>query len=161
MKFTKIKIKSEEGKDRVHLEWENPKGQDRDELSIDSCDKPAPTFHEALQALAGDVVEMCELPPDSINRIIVKGVSLSYGGEKDVMGCTITATMKLMKSNAPLNLNTPHKAEDFYAKTGDPKQLLDPDCVRRIKKLIFQAENFVSGERAQLDAFAGKETASV
>jgi len=128
-RFLKIKVKSEDGKNRIHLEFERPKGGDYDQYMMTSGDAPAPSFHEALQALAQDVV-----------------------------GATITATMRLMESNAPLNLNTPHKAEDFYAETGDPKQLLDPACARRLRVLIIEAEQFVRGIRRQIDAFAGAMT---
>ena len=155
MRFIKIKVKSEDGKNRIHLEFERPKGGDYDQYMLNSIDAPAPSFHDALQALAQDVVELCELPDDYWHRIIVKGVSFSYGGEQEVMGATITATMRLMESNAPLNLNTPHKAEEPYAETGDPKQLLDPACARRLHMLIIEAEQFVKGVRQQIDAFAG------
>jgi hypothetical protein len=155
-RFLKIKVaKTDAGKDRMHLEYENRNGSEWDQLSLNSGDKPAPSFHAALQALAQDVVELCELPLDYRERLIVKSVSFSYGGEAQVMGATITAQMALRKSNAPLLLNTPHKAKDFYAETGDPKQLLDPECVERLEALMIEADDFINGVRAQIDAFAG------
>jgi len=150
MRFLKIKAMCEDGKDKVYLEWEVPNGSDFDHFMLKSNDKPAPEFHEALQALAQDMVEMCELSDDDKDRVMVRSVSLNYGGEKQVMGATISGFKKLMKSNAPLNLNTPNKAEDFYAETGDPKQLLDPQCVERLRHLIDCAEDFRAGVRAQV-----------
>ena len=155
-RFLKIKVETKDFRDRIRLEFEKKNGQAWDEFMMNSNDKPAPSFHVALQALAQDVLEMCELPLDYRERIVVKGVSFSYGGEKEVMGVTITATMRLMDSNVPLNLNTPHKAEEPYAETGDPKQLLDPACVRRILALSIEAEQFIRGVRLQTDMFAGK-----
>lgn len=156
-RFKKIKVaKTDAGKDRIHLEYEQRNGADWDELVFNSADKPAPEFHDALQALIPDVVELCEFPDDYRERMIVKSVSFSYGGEKQVMGATITAQMKLFKSNPPLILNTPHKAEDFYADEGDPKQLLDEATVRKLEVLMIEAEQFIAGKRQQLDAFAGK-----
>ncbi len=155
-RFLKIKAVSEDGRDKIYLEFEKPNGGDYDNFIIKSNDKPAPSFHTALQALAQDVIEMCELPVDYRERIVVKGVSFSYGGEKEVMGATLTAIMKLEDSVVPLNLNTPHKAREFYAKDGDPRQLLDSACARRLDALIIEAEQFVRGVRQQTDMFAGQ-----
>lgn len=158
LKFTKIKVstkdagKNDTGKNRIHLEWKSPKGSDKDDHMLNSADKAAPSFHEALQALSQDVIEMCELPDDYRKRIIVKSVSLSH--TDGIIGATITATMELEDSNSPLNLNAPHKFEEAISEPGDPKQILDPACSRRIHMLIIEAEQFVKGVRQQIDAFA-------
>jgi hypothetical protein len=154
MRFIKIKAMTDEGKDKIYIEYENPNGSNFDSFVIKSNDKAAPSFYEALQGLGKDVVDMCEFQDSDIALTLVRGVSFSYGGDDDTMGATITATKKLLNSNAPLNINTPHKAEKFYSGSGDPKQLLDPDCVRRLKVLIEEAAQFVGGVRAQLDVFA-------
>jgi len=161
-RFRKIKVAKSEAtaRDRIVMEFEKPNGPEFDEYALTSGDKAAPEFHTALQALAQDVVEMCELPDDYRQRIVVKSVSLSYGGENSVMGATITAQMMLKKSNPPLMLNTPHKAEDYYAESGDPKQLLDPACMRRIHALIIEAEQFIDGKREQTDMFAKSDRAA-
>jgi len=72
------------------------------------------------------------------------------------VGAVIIASMLLFRSNTSLNLNTPHKTEDFYGETGDEKQLLNPTCVSRLNRLIDEAEDYVKGIRAQGDLFNQK-----
>ena len=155
LRFLKVKLKVELEKIRVHVEWERKNGIGWDELLLTTADRPMQSFHEAMQALRQDVIEMCELPLDYSDRIIVKGVSFSYGGDAEVMGATVTAAMELKYSNVPLNINTPFKAEKPYSEGGaDPKQLLDPACVRRLYALAIEAERYVNGDREQMDLFA-------
>lgn len=151
-------IKIEYAKFKVTLEWEvkNKKG-DWDQYTMTCSDEPLPAFKEALADLNQDLLEMCELPDNYLTRIVVTGVSFSYGGEKEVMGATVTGQVHLNKSNVALNLNTPHKIEEFYADDGDPKQLLTEDCVERLKELTTQAEAYIDGERAQGELFKDPE----
>lgn len=154
MRFQKIKV-TKEGK--IHIEYEIENSKDgMDEFSMTCSDEPKPEFTSALKDLAQDVLDMCELPEEYITRVIVTGVSFSYGGETEVMGATLIAQMKLHKSNVNLNLITPHKIEEFYSDQGDPAQLLGEECVGRIKELIDQAGDYVRGIRAQGQLF-GKE----
>ena len=151
VRFLKIKV-TKDGKIGIIYELRNK--EQWDEYSMTSSDKAKPSFHEALQALTEDIVDMCELPNNYQDRIIVKGVSFSYGGEKEVMGATIIAQMQLRRSNVPLNLNTPHKAEEPYGEgEGDPAQLLSDSCIRRLETLMEEAEDFMKGIRAQVDMF--------
>lgn len=162
IRFTKIKVaksdKTETIKIRIEYEVKNASKNEWDEMVLTSSDEAKESFHEALQALSIDVVEMCELPEDYKERVIVRSVSFSYGGKNDTMGATITATMKLLRSNVPLNINTPHKIEEFYSDEGDEAQLLSEDCVHRLYELGYQAELFMKGERAQIPLFV--ETAA-
>jgi hypothetical protein len=121
-----------------------------DDYSFTCSEKPRLEFNQALEALAPHVVEMCELPDSYLNRIEVRGVSFSYGGDKEVMGATISASMKLDKSNQNLNLNTPHKASDSYNEyPADPKQLLSDGCVDALDEFISEVSAYIRGERAQ------------
>ena len=66
------------------------------------------------------------------------------------MGATISAQMKLNKSNQNLNLNTPHKASDSYSDApADPKQLLPDKCIDALTELCREVELYIRGERAQ------------
>ena len=153
MRFKKIKVTSDE---KISIQYEVQRDTLFDEFSFTTLDKALPTFHEALQALKEDVREMCELPEEYQERIFVKGVSFSYGGENEVMGATIIAQMHLKESNVPLNLCTPYKASEPYSDGGvDPKTLLSDDCVKRLWDLTEEAKNFVQGVRAQGNLFAG------
>jgi hypothetical protein len=154
MRFKKIKM-TKEGKIQMEYEIKNQKGG-MDEFSFSCFEEPKPSFIEALKDLAQDALDICELPDDYLSRIRISGISLSYGGENETMGCIITAQMILYKSNAALNLNTPHKIEEFYGETGDESQLLSKSCVGRIKTLIDEAGKYAKGIRAQGNLFDQK-----
>lgn len=125
-----------------------------DEYSITCSDRARPEFYEALKNLSPHVVEMCELPEGYLGRIKVRGVSFSYGGEKEVMGATITAQMKLNHSNCDLNLNTPHKASDSYSDSApDENQLLSAHCIDALETLCGECELYINGDRAQSNLF--------
>lgn len=150
MRFKKISTTKD---NKINLIYEIERAGQYDEFSMTSSSPAKDSFHDSLQALVEDVIDMCELPEKYAERIIVKGISFSYGGERQVMGAVITAQMLLKKSVVPLNLNTPHKTEEFYAKDGDPKQILSGDCVERLLLLKKEAEDYVKGERLQTDMF--------
>jgi hypothetical protein len=156
MRFTKIKY----SKDRVRLEYEtqNHKG-DWDQYSLACSDIPRPGFKEALNALAQDVIQLCELPDEYITRILITGVSLSYGGPSETLGATIISQMALNHSNVNLNLNTPHKPSEPYSEGGDIFQCLSQECIERLTYLMLEAEDYVKGNRAQGDLFVDKEKA--
>lgn len=151
MRFKKIKM-TREGKIQMEYEIKNSKGG-LDEFSFSCVDEPKASFVNALNDLRPDVLEMCELPDDYLNRIRVSGVSFSFGGENETMGAVLIASMVLYKSNVALNLNTPHKTEDFYGETGDENQLLSSECVSRLNRLTEEAEDYVKGIRAQGNLF--------
>ncbi len=149
-RIRKIKLSDE----KVKIEYEILAGDKiKEEYSLTSIDKPLPSFSKAMQVLAQSVVEICELPDIDINHITVYGVSFSYGGEKQVMGAVITAQKKLKKTDAPLNLNTPHKTEDFYGETGNASQLLDDLTVDKLYAVMEEAKKYIDGERKQGDLF--------
>ena len=150
IRFKKIKARKD---GKLRLEYEVNNNGKWDEYTLNCSDEPKAAYTEAMAALAQDVIEMCELPVDYKDRITVTGVSFSHGGEKEVMGAVITAQMNLRHSNQPLNLNTPHKAEEYYGETGDALQLLDEACVRRLTILQEEAEDYVNGTRAQVEMF--------
>jgi hypothetical protein len=150
VRFKKISITKG---NKINLIYEIERAGQYDEFSITSLSPAKDSFHDAMKALVEDVVDMCELPEKHAERIIVKGVSFSYGGERQVMGAVIISQMLLKKSNMSLNINTPHKTEEFYAKDGDPKQILNGDCVERLLALKKEAEAYVAGERMQVDMF--------
>lgn len=152
IRFKKIKVTSEQKITLVYEQENN--NRTMDEYSMTCSDKARPEFYSAMKDLAPHVIEMCELPNNYLERIDVRGVSFSYGGEKEVMGATITAQMMLNKSNCNLNLNTPHKASESYSDgDGDPKQLLSCECVDALKTLCAEAQLYIEGDRAQTKLF--------
>ncbi|CAG0945174.1 hypothetical protein ANRL1_02181 [Anaerolineae bacterium] len=155
MRFLKIKFK--DGKVFIEYEVKRQDDKDPDQFSFSSADSPQPSFPAALQALAEDVVEMCELAETDTVKIEVKGVSFSYGGADEIMGATIVAQKRLRYSNTALNLNTPHKASEPYSEGGDESLCLTDDCTKRLTRLMDEAKQYIEGVRAQMDLFALKE----
>jgi len=126
-------------------------------------EQPAPPPPPALDppkpwkaALAPDVIKMCELPEDYLDRITVRSVSFSYGGPDGTMGATISAGMHLEESYQDLNLNTPHKASAMYNPDtpDDEMQLLSSDCIERLEALQEECEAYIKGDRAQGSLFS-------
>lgn len=153
-RYTKIKY-SDKG---VYIAYQQGAGF-VNEYTAKCTEEPAPNFLEALKDLRQFVIEMCELPEDYIDRITVKSVSLNYGGEADTMGATISASMELYNSNAPLNINTPNKPEMPYNpdQEWDEKNCLTEECVFAIRKLVLVAEEYLSGVRQQTSLFEQSE----
>lgn len=152
-----IRIRKIKLSEKVEIKYEVLEGDKvKEEYSLTCIDKPLPSFTDAILVLAQSVVEICELPYEDIDCITVSGVSFSYGGEKQVMGVVIAAQKKLKKTDAPLNLNTPHKIEDFYGEpTGSASQLLDDETRDKLYAVTEEAKMYIEGERQQEDLFKG------
>ena len=153
MRIKKIKVTSDK---KVNVSYEQmSKTGMWDEYTFSCSEAPRPELLTVLSKLAPHVIEMCELPESYVSKIDVRSVSFSYGGEKEVMGATITSQMKLDNSNCNLNLNTPHKASDSYSDApADYKQLLSDDCITDLEKLCEEVKLYIGGERAQAKLFA-------
>lgn len=152
MRFKKIKITSDK-KISIIYEQQSKNGF-YDEYSMTCSEEARPEFYKAMNGLAVFVIDMCELPKEYLERITIRGVSFSYGGDKEVMGATISAGMRLDNSYSGLNLNTPHKASDSYSDNDpDPMQVLDDKCVEALDRLCEEAELYVDGDRAQMQLF--------
>lgn len=142
-RFTKIKYDG--SKVRLEYELTRPRGGDPDEFVYVCSDRPLPSFPEALQALDVDVCHICEFPSSEAAKLAVRGVSIGY--EDDVPGLCITALRSVMTANSPLILNTPYLPE--RPRTSDPSGYRLPhETVRRLKKVIAEANRYLDGERA-------------
>lgn len=152
MRIKKAKVTKE---NKVLLVYEQrSKTGGWDEYSLTCSEEAKPSFYRAMDDLKVDVIEMCELPESYLERIKVRGVSFSYGGECDVMGATISAAMELKDSYPNLNINTPHKASQMYSEAPpDEMQLLSSDCIGRLDDLKTECQAYIKGERAQTKLF--------
>lgn len=152
MRIKKVKFSSDE---KIHLSYEVKSTSGKiSEFTLVSSEKAAPSFYQTLQKLRNSVLELCELPSNEESKIHVSGVSFSFAGDNDTMGAVITAQRRLSNSNAPLNLNTPHKAVEPYGDgKADAKQLLPDECIDVLNGLIDEAEAYIEGKREQTDLF--------
>ncbi len=147
LRFTKIKFDGA----KVRLEYERlRKSGDPDEFVLYSADAPTPEFQAVIQALAVDVVSICELIPSDTERMQVRGVTLSH--TNDVMGVVITALKSVSMANSPLVLNTPHLPETSYS-DDDSAPTWPTGMGERIAALEVQASLYLNGTRAQGDLF--------
>lgn len=148
LRFTKIKYDGS----KVRLEYEKVrKDGDPDEFVLHSSDKPDPAFDAALQALAVDVVTICELIPSDTERLKVRGVTLTH--TNDILGVVVTALKTLNTSNAPMVINTPHLPSESYSDNED-EPTTPTGMWERLVVLEAEALRYLNGERAQGDLFA-------
>lgn len=159
MKIKKIKVgfKKSSNKNELSIDnfmdikitYEKTSKQSEDEITSKSGDMPLQSFFNIWNGLRVWVNHICEID-DSSDTVKLTGVSLSWGGENETMGCVLTAQKDLEFSSAPLNLNTPHKIEDFYSQNGgDENQLMDRKMVKQVEELIEETLKYLRGDRAQ------------
>jgi hypothetical protein len=152
VQFTKIK-RTNTG---IELHYRVKKADNKyDILSLVCPENPLPSFIQAFMDLRRHLLLICEIPIDKeiIERSHVKGATLTYSGDDDILGAVISGILKLMHSNSPLVLNTPHKNTDYPGDMGDPKTLMDEDCADALETLITEAEKYLNGDRAQEELF--------
>jgi hypothetical protein len=143
MTVTKFKLK----KDEVFVAYSRPIGDKHENHEFTCDEKPLPALMDALKDLAQDVVDICELSPDTLKSITVTGVSFSW--TDDIMGATIIARRKLKSHTIPLQLNTPHTPERPYAKNSKTAPFLTKECTLRLRSLLDEVEKYINGDRAQ------------
>lgn len=157
IRMKKVKVTKD---DKIMMMYEKLVRGNWDEYQFTSSERAKPDFYNAIKKLAPHVIELCELPEDYLDRIMVRGVSFSYGGMEEVMGATISAAMKLDRSNCDLNLNTPHKPSAPYnPEQEEPMddQCLSDQCIACLENLCFEAEDYIDGDRAQINLFAATD----
>jgi hypothetical protein len=146
-RFTKIKYDG--AKVRIEYEVER-EGKEPDEYSLFSADAPSTSFQAALGALREDVIAICELPADQMDKLHIRGVSISH--TNGIMGACITALKTVQTANAPLVLNSPHLPSAPYS--DNPEPVLPPETCERLRALMAEAQKYIDGERAQGNLFA-------
>jgi hypothetical protein len=147
-RFTKIKYDG--SKVRIEYEVTREPGKDPDEYTVFSADAPMPSFIDAMNALAQDVIAVCELPADQIDKLKIRGVSLTH--TNDILDACITALKVVKTANAPLVLNTPHLPAEGYS--DNPDEPVMPSWMgARLEAVSDEAQRYIDGERAQASLF--------
>lgn len=164
MAQTRIKKVKLVGGDKIVLEFEKPVQEGFfDQYRIVSEEPAAPSFYDAMKALAVHAAELCELPESYAKRLTVKCVAYTFKGEEQVMGATMTAAMDLHRTKGAITLNTPHKPSRPYeinAKEPYGDKALSATCVAALWELERQAKLYINGLRGQvtLDFDSAKKT---
>lgn len=134
--------------DTVTIHYTDVRGDYADEIVLESNEQPLQSFRDALQALALEVAEWCELPDEACEDLEIRGVS--YTWKHEVMGATVTALRGLRRCASPLVLNCPHKTVEPYS-GDDVSCCLSGSQVDALRALEREAERYIAGERAQME----------
>jgi hypothetical protein len=145
------KIVSKKTRITITYEMLNSKSE-WDEHTLTGCDEPRVEFSKAWSGLSHHFIDICELPPEFVNKASVTSITLSYSGEDDVMGATISGNIRLVNSDCPLNITTPHKPSRPYSE-GAQAHILTGDCVKVIREIEREAFVYIAGIRMQQDLF--------
>lgn len=148
MRFKKIRWNQKE----VMLKWTTESSGETHEHELTATQEPHADLDTALQALASDVLNVCELDAP-LEDVRVQSVSLSFSETTGLRGAVVTALKPVAIANAPVVLNTPHLAEDGEQAKG----VMPPGMWRRVLALEEEARLYIGGKRApkaQLDVFA-------
>lgn len=139
------KIKRSKGEVEINYRTHLTTGDE--ERILKSSDEPRSQMIAAFAELRPDVIRVCELDAEDVERIEVLGASIKWrDGEFSVV---LTATKSLISSDTKLLLNTPLKQSD-----GKSSTLAMPDgMAKRVRKVIEEAKHYLEGNRAQMTLF--------
>jgi hypothetical protein len=153
IRIKKVRFTKDE---KIVLDYEIEGNDGSDKYRFTSEDPAAPSFYDAMKALASHTTELCELPESYVKRLTMKGVTYTYKGDEEIMGATMAAVMELYHSNSVIALNTPHKPSIPYdpnAKEPYGDAALSEACVNALWELARQAELYINGERGEISLF--------
>ena len=150
-RITKIKMNGVS----VQIQWEElAMDQSWAKFGMKNTDMARPEMFTAMNALATDVIDLCELPTIWKKQIEVRGVSITY--TEKTWGITISAIKRLDKSKKSLVLNTPYTSVDGC---DNMELLLSANAIEHIERLTDEAQRYIDGDRAQMKLFDGKQGA--
>ena len=136
-------------KDRVKINYLIVHPDERtDAYAVDCVDRPRVEFDAALQKIADELCDWCELPEAWFENVTVLGVSFSF--KDGNMGAVVTFQKPIRYCNSPLILNAPHKAEHPYSEGGDYSVCLTKEQIALLKDVIAECEKYLDGDRAQM-----------
>ncbi len=145
IKVTKVRI----SKENVTIEYNEITEDGTREVNFSSEDKPQQSFQKAVDDLRRHVIEICELPGDYHNDLSINSISLKYQGDKNTMGCVISAKKELLHSQTPFNIQTPYKImnDTGVELQGDPLYYLTDECIQAIGSVTGEAKLYLDGNR--------------
>ena len=140
-------------KERVILEWVEKFDDQVRSGSIDDFNEPMDSFKAALQNLASDCIELCELPgnPEELEgRIIVTTINIKYETEKEIPGINISFKIDRQKRGGAYSITTPYqllKSKDDEKEQDAYSNILST----KIHTLINEATFYKTGIRKQIE----------
>lgn len=156
MKILKIKINDE----LVLIEYKKRSSAEQggyNKFTIESKEIPAPEFKLNLQELGIFVPMMYDLPTEYAEGMVVLGVTFNYRGDDEIMGATVSAKKSVSLSNSSALFHTPFTLSSSGSDRPLPdSKFLPVAMVEILEKLQDNAKDFINGERAQIEMFAGE-----
>ena len=155
-RLLKLKLGAKTNDVFIRYDQENRSSVTRDEFSIKSNEPPKAELRTALDTMAEHVIEICELPEDMKELLLVLGVSVSYNDD-NIQGLIITCQRALKHSNTPMIINTPNFSREPYSETADPDvNVFSAECAESLDDLEEKAFAYVDGDRAQRELDFGE-----
>ncbi len=143
--ITSVKYTGEE----VSIGYDQPHGDDKLGVVLESKDEPRASFKTALQALAGPAVAICEIPDEWVEGVAARSVKIKH--TDDGIGVVITCVKKL-ESGQSCCLNSPYTVEN-----NEHGAQLDGSAVSAVEKVMREALAYIDGKRAQGNLFKSAE----
>jgi len=132
----------------VTISYDQPHGEDKISVVVESKDEPKQSLTDALQALAPHALAMCEIPAEWESGVSVRSVKMKHSDAG--VGVVITC-LKTLETKQVCCLNSPYTPEnsEFGAQ-------LTATAVTDLYGLMTEALAYVDGKRAQGDLFKDK-----
>lgn len=143
--YTKIKY----SKGRVQLNYTEKVEEYFNELSMNMSQIPQQSFIDAMNALAEDCLELCEINNKKeklAERVEVHTISINYESEKEIPGMTISFKIKRTNRAGAININTPYILLEPRT-DNEAEDVLNEEAAERIHDLLDEADKYRNGDR--------------
>lgn len=151
MKITSVRL----NRTKVSIQYEN----DGDTLTVESHDRPLPSFFDAVKALGPIVLEVLHLPasyagkpnPKDLATTLhpLKPTGLTIAEKQETRLVCLTASKELPDSHSPFNISTPLRFLEHPQEEGSYSPALTAEQVKAVECVIEEAKAYVQGKRAQ------------
>jgi hypothetical protein len=148
---SKIKI-TKKGASVEYLQ-EAPGGQKRTVYT--SKESPLPDLPAALAAFRNYVLDLCELPKDWFDTLVITTLSIREPDENGLRGLIVHFHRGMEKANGRVMLSATPFLPEAGDETSDNIRVLDDATIEMIEAAERAAERYVNGEHGeQIDAFS-------
>jgi hypothetical protein len=142
----------------VKFEVPRPYPEDGDIQTFECNDEPHPDLEKALQDMGNHLLAICEIPKSEKRPVFISGVTFTYKAMDPLVtvnGLVIVGVRKLLNSDAPLVLTSPHRTNIPYGEGQDADEKnLDSATLEDMAILEREVFAYMDGiKRGQPDLF--------
>ena len=151
MQITKVRLT----RSKVGITYENEK----DTFTIDSKDRPLPSFFAAVKALTPIIIEVLNLPesyagtphPTDLSQTVnpLRATGLTVATKQGSRLVCFTGSKELPDSHSPFNVSTPLRFMDHPETEGSYSPALSDETAAAVDLVIAEAKRYILKERAQ------------